>query len=481
MTCSKVLEELATKLRSKRPCISLLFRKRDVFSSTQFRLTLLYSGILMLFLFLFIMVVYAILYMSIFKDQERELQATVIQEARNVEDYLRYQNHKGELEFRNQQSLVKGADQFFYYVVNPSGELVLGDELIPELRPQILSAIMYWNPNRNKVLQETFHVNSMDRGPNNKWRRDFRPTQRMNITRLMIAGEPIYYNGEAVGTLFIGREVSFAYQMFRILPFILSGLAILFSVVALVISYYMSKKAMVPITRAFSRQREFVADASHELRTPLSVLLSSINAMEMTLELKKDEYPSKLLLNMKNEVKRMNGLVGDLLTLARSDSGKVELMMERFDFLPIAEGAIQSAQAMAEPKQIRIHFDAPEKIMIYGDRQSLTQLLYILLDNAIKYTPNGGEVFLSLSVKGKELFIVIKDTGIGIKPEDYDHIFERFYRVDKARTRQAGGHGLGLAIAKWIVESHKGTIKVSSEIGKGSTFIIRVPFETNLK
>lgn len=435
----------------------------------------------MLFLFLFIMVVYAILYMSIFKDQERELQATVIQEARNIEDYLRYQNHKGELEFRNQQDLVKGADQFFYYVVNPFGELVLGDELLPELRPQILSAITNWNPNRNNVLQETFHVNSMDGGTNNKWRRDFRPTQRMNITRLMIAGEPIYFNGEAVGTLFIGREVSFAYQMFRILPFILSGLAILFSVVALVISYYMSKKAMVPITRAFSRQREFVADASHELRTPLSVLLSSINAMEMTLELKKDDYPSKLLLNMKNEVKRMNGLVGDLLTLARSDSGKVELMMERFDFLPIAEGAIQSVQAMAEPKQIRIHFDAPEKLMIYGDRQRLTQLLYILLDNAIKYTPNGGEVFLSLSIKGKELFIAIKDTGIGIKPEDYDHIFERFYRVDKARTRQAGGHGLGLAIAKWIVESHKGNIKVSSEIGKGSTFIIRIPFETNLK
>lgn len=167
MTCSKVLGEWATKLRAKRPCISRLFRKRDVFTSTQFRLTLLYSGLLMLFLFLFIMVVYTILYVSIFKDQERELQANVIQEARNIEDYLRSQNHKGGLEFNNQQSLVKGADQFFYYVVNRSGELVLGDELIPELRPQILNAITKWNPNRNKVLQETFHINFSEKWPNN--------------------------------------------------------------------------------------------------------------------------------------------------------------------------------------------------------------------------------------------------------------------------------------------------------------------------
>jgi signal transduction histidine kinase len=237
----------------------------------------------------------------------------------------------------------------------------------------------------------------------------------------------------------------------------------------------MSKKAMVPITRAFSRQQEFTADASHELRTPLSIMLSSINALEMTLDLKKEDYSNKLLLNMKNEVKRMTGLVGDLLTLARSDSGIVEQVNEWFDFRPIAEEAVGSVRAMAEIKQINLHFDAPETLGVNGDSQRLTQLLYILLDNAIKYTPNGGEAHLSLSVKGKELLIFMKDSGVGIHPDDYRRIFERFYRADKARTKQDSGHGLGLAIAKWIVESHKGTIHVTSEQGKGSTFLIRIP------
>ncbi len=430
----------------------------------------------MLFLVLFIIVVYSILYLTIFKDQERELISSVQQEARNIEEYLRYQNHRGDLEFRNQESLVKDVDQFFFYVVNLSEELVLGDELIPELRTPILTAISGWNPGRNEILQETFEVNFFERKPTNKSRRDeFHPTQRTDTIRLMIAGEPIYYNRKAVGILYIGKEVSFAYSFFKMLPVILTGLAVLFLGVALVISYFMSKKAMVPITRAFSRQREFVADASHELRTPLSVLLSSINALEMTLELQKEEYAHKLLFNMKNEVKRMSGLVGDLLTLARSDSGTVELVNERFDFRPIAEEAVESVRALAETKQIKLHFDAPKTVIVNGDSQRLTQLLYILLDNSIKYTPNGGKAFLFLSIRGKELYLTMRDTGIGINPEDYGRIFERFYRVDQARTRYAGGHGLGLSIAKWIVENHKGTIQVSSEVGKGSTFVVKIP------
>ncbi|MFD2446985.1 sensor histidine kinase [Bacillus sp. CGMCC 1.16607] len=463
-------------MRTKRPAFTPLFRKRDIFESTQFRLTLLYSGLLMLFLVLFIAVVYTILYATIFKDQERELESSVHQEARNVEEYLRYQDHKGGLEFRNQKSLEKDVDQFFYYVVNRSGELVLGDEVIPELRTKILTSISGWNPKRNEILQETFQVEFLKKRPNVKERRDeFRPARKTDTIRLIIAGQPISYNGEVIGMLYIGKEVSFAYQVFKWLLIILLGLAILFSGVALVISYYMSKKAMVPITHAFSRQREFTADASHELRTPLSIMLSSINALEMTLDLEKEDYSNKLLFNMKNEVKRMTGLVGDLLTLARSDSGAVEHVNKRFDFYPIAVEAVESVRSMAESKQINLHFNASESLIVNGDPQRLTQLLYILLDNAIKYTAHGGEAYLSLAIKGNELLITMKDTGVGIHPEDYDRIFERFYRADKARMRQEGGHGLGLAIAKWIVESHRGTIQVSSELGTGSTFLVRIP------
>ncbi|MDQ0154420.1 sensor histidine kinase [Robertmurraya andreesenii] len=465
---------------TKKSSFNYLFRKRGLFENTQFRLTLLYSGMLMLFLLLFIAIVYIILYATIFKDQERELEVSVKQEAKNIEQYLGYQNHKGRLRFRNQESIVKDVDQFFYYVVDQSGELVLGDELIPDLRTELLTAISNWNPSKNEILQKTFQVEFSERGLNGKGRNhEFHPVQKTETIRLMIASQPISYRGEAIGMLYIGKEISFAYQVFKWLPTILLGIAILFSLVALVISYYMSKKAMVPITRAFTRQREFVADASHELRTPLSVMLSSINAMEMTLDLEKEDYSHKLLFNMKNEVKRMTGLVGDLLTLARSDSGTIELVNEWFDFRTIAEEVVESVRALAEFKQIKLHFDAPDVLMVNGDSQKLTQLLYILLDNAIKYTPNRGEAQLSLSVKGKELLIFMKDSGIGINQDDYGRIFERFYRADKARTRQDGGHGLGLAIAKWIVEIHKGTIQVFSEVGKGSTFIISIPIIEN--
>jgi signal transduction histidine kinase len=201
--------------------------------------------------------------------------------------------------------------------------------------------------------------------------------------------------------------------------------------------------------------------------------------MEMTIEPKKDDVEGKMLANMRQEVKRMTNLVSDLLTLARSDSNTLELSTETFDFRPYADKAIESVQPLAAPKQITLSIQAPTTLMATGDPLRLSQLLYILLDNAIKYTSNQGEVKLSLFVEGQQLWIAVKDTGVGIRQEDYQRIFERFYRADQSRSRQMGGYGLGLSIAKWIVDTHKGSIKVTSEIGKGSTFTIRIPLGIN--
>jgi signal transduction histidine kinase len=296
----------------------------------------------------------------------------------------------------------------------------------------------------------------------------------------MIASHSIYYKGQFIGQLYIGKDISFVYQLFHWLLMILVALGIVFFGVATFMSVVMSKRAMIPISGAFSRQREFVADASHELRTPLSVLLSSIDAMEMTIEPAKEEegqenFVGKLLSNMRQEVKRMTNLVSDLLTLARSDSNTIETKTETFDFRPHADKALESVSPLAASKQISLNLDAPATLMATGDPQRLSQLLYILLDNAIKYTPNGGEVRLSLSDEARQLCIKVQDTGIGIKQEDQDHIFERFYRADKSRSRQMGGHGLGLSITKWIVGTHGGSIQLVSEVGKGSTFVIRIP------
>jgi signal transduction histidine kinase len=416
----------------------------------------------MLFLIVFIFIVYSVLYMVIIKNQEHELQSLVGQEASFIEDYLVKNTDL------NQEVVFAGVDQSFYYVVDQNGRMIMGNEANHRLRQGLLGLLNRRVQSDHEIRKETLRVDAGPRG-----RGEFRPHEANQEIHLMIASHSIYEKGQYIGRLYIGKDISFAYQLFHWLLVILVMLGIVFFGVAVFISFVMSKRAMVPISSAFTRQREFVADASHELRTPLSVLMSSIDAMEMTIE--PEGFVEKLLSNMRQEVKRMTGLVSDLLTLARSDSNSNVMKKETFDFLPFAEKAIESVSPLAAEKEISLRLEAPSSLKATGDSQRLSQLLYILLDNAIKYTPSGGEVKLSLKNAGNELWFSVQDTGVGIKKEDFPRIFERFYRVDKSRSRQVGGHGLGLSIAKWIIDTHGGAIHLSSEVGKGSTFTVRIP------
>jgi signal transduction histidine kinase len=449
-------------------------REKDVFKSTQGRLTRMYSGLLMLFLIVFIVIVFSVLYVVILKNQEHELDSLINQEASFIENYL-LKNDQSDLHgIQNQEVVFAGVNQYFYYVVGPSGDIIMGNEANPRLRPDLIELLKKSNLKDQEIRQATLKVNHISRGRMG----EFHPRDEAQDTRLLIADKSIFYKGQFIGQLYIGKDITFAYQLFHWLLIILVALGAIFFGVATFLSMVMSKRAMIPITTAFTRQREFVADASHELRTPLSVLLSSIDAMEMTLEPEEKEgFVQKLLVNMRQEVKRMTNLVSDLLTLARSDSNTIETRIETFDFRLQADKALESVGPLAASKQISLHLNAPETLMATGDPERLSQLLYILLDNAIKYTPNDGEVRLSLAKEGQQLCMKVQDNGIGISKEDQAHIFERFYRADKSRSRQMGGHGLGLSIAKWIVDTHHGTIHLTSELGKGSTFAIRIPME----
>jgi signal transduction histidine kinase len=433
----------------------------------------MYSGLLILFLIFFIALVYIVLHVVILNNQERELQSLVNEEASFIENYLIKNNQKNLQGMDDQEVVFAGVNQYFYYVVNSNGEIMMGNESDRGVRPNLLRLINGSFQNEREIRKETVHVEMNANGRGMKG--EFHPREAPQDIRLMIGSQSIYNNGQFIGKLYVGKDITFTYQLFRSLLMILIAIGIIFLGIAIYMSMVMSKRAMVPISGAFTRQREFVADASHELRTPLSVLLSSIDAVEMTIEPQKSDMVGKILTNMRQEVKRMTHLVGDLLTLARSDSNTIQLSLETFDFHPQAERAIDSVRPLAAAKQISLHLNSPASLITIGDPQRLSQLLYILLDNAIKYTPNGGELRLSLKIVGQQLCISVQDTGIGIKEEDYQRIFERFYQSDKSRSRQMGGHGLGLSIAKWIVETHKGKIKVTSELRKGSTFMIHIP------
>jgi len=253
---------------------------------------------------------------------------------------------------------------------------------------------------------------------------------------------------------------------------IMAGLGLLALIIATIVGHILSGKAMVPLKAAYEKQRQFAADASHELRTPLAVVMASAELLQNDPSIK-SPFLKQVVEDVHDEVKKMTKLVGDLLVVARSDNKALKLKPSKFDLGAVAAQTARLMQPLAEQKNIAIIAENLPKTMIHADEQKIRQLVLILVDNAVKYTPDGGKVTLEFrkAEKGK-VCLAVSDTGIGIAPEDQEKVFDRFYRVDKARSREMGGNGLGLAIAQEIVELHHGTIAIDSVLGQGTTFTI---------
>ncbi len=227
---------------------------------------------------------------------------------------------------------------------------------------------------------------------------------------------------------------------------------------------------------AFARQVRFTADASHELRTPLSIIHSHAE-----LALKRDrtapEYKQAIETCLR-AAKRTKSLVDALLVLARADAGRLELKCERFDLKDAAEEALAMVEARARERNVALEKNLPA-VEVEADHTRILQLLTNLLANAIQYNREGGCVTLTIAQEGSEAVLTVADTGVGIAAEDQPRVFERFFRADKARSREAGGSGLGLAICQSIVEAHHGSLTFTSVPGHGTTFTVRLPKENS--
>jgi len=227
------------------------------------------------------------------------------------------------------------------------------------------------------------------------------------------------------------------------------------------------------IEAAFMRITEFTADASHELRTPVSLIRTEA---ELALRRSRGEAEYKeSLRHILLEAERTSNLIEQLLSLARTDSGRETLHMESVDLSQVLLAVADSWQQLAAIRNVQFSSRVSGEAVVTGDAGVLRRLADILLDNAFKYTPSGGSVHLWLEKKAENAVITVQDTGLGIPQEEHLKIFERFYRVDKARSRAQGGAGLGLAIAQWIVGQHRGTIAVESRAGAGATFRVEIP------
>lgn len=227
------------------------------------------------------------------------------------------------------------------------------------------------------------------------------------------------------------------------------------------------------IQGAFERQKQFTADAAHELRTPLSIMQAGLD-VALEQERTVPAYQNTLE-SLRDEVVRMTQLTTSLLMLARSDAHQMTLKRQPADFSLLLHTVIDQFTGAADAKHLVIERVISSAIVVNMDEDRMIQLALNLLDNAIKYTPEGGMITVTLSQLDGRVQFDVSDTGIGIPPDHLLHIFDRFYRVDRARTRAQGGIGLGLAIARQIVELHGGTITASSQMGVGTTITVTLP------
>jgi signal transduction histidine kinase len=225
------------------------------------------------------------------------------------------------------------------------------------------------------------------------------------------------------------------------------------------------------IETAYHAQQRFVSDASHELRAPLTAIQGNLELLHRQSSMSEAER-KEALTEVERESTRLTRLVADLLVLARADAG-VSLKQCPVDLDALVLEAFHEARHLSQGQTLSL--DPFEPARVEGNEDRLKQLILILLDNALKYTPANGQVTLGLHRRDTDVEIVVHDTGVGIAPEDLPLVFERFYRADPARSRDPGGTGLGLPIARWIVEQHDGEIKLESQPGQGTTAIVYLP------
>lgn len=292
-----------------------------------------------------------------------------------------------------------------------------------------------------------------------------------------------YMKCQAGGVMYLAFADMGSASGWRALAATLAVVEVAALAVFLVISLFFSRWALRPVARAWTQQRRFVADASHDLKTPLTVILAN-TSIALEHPERSVASQSQWLESTQHEAEAMQGLVGDLLTLAKMDeeeaaaqSGAARPALEEVDLSDVIEGEVLQFESVAFERGVKLGSQVEPGIKLRGNEQRLRRLAGTLIDNACKYVDDGGAVDVALSRAGKQAKLDVRNTGAPISPEDLPHVFDRFYRADKARTGGVGGHGLGLAIARAIAEEHGGTLTASSTQAEGTAFTATLPLK----
>lgn len=422
--------------------------EQNVFGRSRLRLMLRYALVMGGLVIVLLFAMHKTMEWAITSEQARELLDTADSVA---EAQAYYELHAGA--DADEAQLYRGMnDRLFYYVFNEQGRLIKFSRASYRIESFVLDIVAAWTAPEREV-------------------RVFTKTDERGVqTKVMMTAQTVLNPPLPLQTVYVGKDVTAMYNGMEKATSALAVLGVMALVFAAGVGYILSGGAMQPVRDAYERQRQFAADASHELRTPLAVVLASADLLRSDTSIT-SPFLKQVIEDVRDEVKKMTKLVGDLLTVARTDGKAGQLKPARMDLVSAARQTVRIMRPFAEKKDIVIEEVLPKKAELYADEQKIRQLILILVDNAVKYTPEHGHIKVCVGLPDKgEIRLSVSDTGIGIPPEHQERIFDRFYRVDKARSRRMGGNGLGLAIAREIVEAHRGKISVESEIGKGTVF-----------
>ena len=468
-----------------------------LFKTIRWKLTFWYAGLLAVILIILGVTLYQVLQHSLITEAINTVEARTRQISSFIETPEATNTGGGQgtfVDITDPDLINKFASEGVYIEIkNPQGKIVNLSPLLRKIRMSegtVVSRLSTAGPGRLELVRVP------------------------EFGRMVVYTLPLIRNGHNLGTMTVGRSLHFVDETLAQLKMLLLFLSGGGLILAMVVGAALAKGALSPIDRitkaarqigakglnqrlkmngpddevtrlanafdemldrletAFQREKRFTADVSHELRTPLTIIKGTA---EVALRAKNPRDYQEALATIDDEVDRMTNIINSLLTLARADAGQQQLEMKTMNLVDLVDSVYAAFLPIAAGKKIAFNKTATPLIEIRGDPNRLRQLLHNLIANALKYTPSGGMVTLSLAKDGAWAKIAVADTGIGIAEKDLPHIFDRFYRVDRARSRAEGGAGLGLSIAKWIVEAHGGRIEVKSEAGKGTIFTVWLP------
>lgn len=446
-----------------------------MFNRIRLTLTLWYVGVLLGIVAIITSVTYAALYRSLASEVDDSLESsarqiaaqlseeslTGIQPIRDSEGHQREDDGKGEdegSENEHDEEDDRGVRFFgatsgdtFYLVLDPAGNPIL-DPLNVNLRgvPDAASA--------SEAARE----------------RDAWKTFTSQGTEYRLYSRAVTDEERTIAVVQVGRSLEEHRDQLRTLLILLVATGASGLILAAAGGLFVAGRALRPVREGFSRQRAFVADASHELRTPLTLLRGNAELLQMQAGSTLSTEDSRALGEIIRQTGHMERLIGDMSTLARMDEGQLLLQLGPINVGELLRTAADDAAVLAAGKTLDIALEAEGDLHVIADETRIHEVLLALVDNAVRHAPDGGRIGLLARDLDSHVEVSVSDTGPGIPPQHIDRIFERFYRVDPSRSRQEGGSGLGLSIARAIAEAHGGTLTASCSEDSGATFTLRL-------